>query len=172
MNDTTVATVDYFRLLGVARAYQIDAPQLKLNYVNLQKQWHPDIFPAGSLKQAAEAKALELNQAYEVLKCDIKRAMHCYALYAGQPFAEATLDGAFLAEFFEASEQLQESIASNNIAALKTLHQETNNTFSELKTQLDSLFAAAPFDAYKACRTITQMQYWHKYITQIEQQLD
>ena len=66
-----MAKNDYYATLGVSR--EASADDLKKAYRKLAMQYHPDRNPGD---KAAEAKFKEVNEAYEVLKDDQKRAAY------------------------------------------------------------------------------------------------
>jgi len=66
-----VAKADYYELLGVAKGASAD--DLKKAYRKLAMQFHPDKNPGD---KKAEAKFKEINEAYDVLKDDQKRAAY------------------------------------------------------------------------------------------------
>jgi molecular chaperone DnaJ len=66
-----MAKQDYYDILGVARG--ASAEEMKKSYRKLAMQYHPDRNPNNP---AAEQKFKELNEAYDVLKDDNKRAAY------------------------------------------------------------------------------------------------
>lgn len=66
-----MAKKDYYETLGVARGAGAD--ELKKAYRKLAMQYHPDRNPGD---KAAEARFKEINEAYDVLKDDDKRAAY------------------------------------------------------------------------------------------------
>ncbi len=66
-----MAKQDYYELLGVNRGANAD--ELKRAYRKLAMQYHPDRNPGD---KAAEQKFKEINEAYDVLKDDQKRAAY------------------------------------------------------------------------------------------------
>src|SRR3954453_23081490 len=66
-----MAKQDYYATLGVAR--DASAEDLKKAYRKLAMQHHPDRNPGD---KKAEAKFKEINEAYDVLKDDQKRAAY------------------------------------------------------------------------------------------------
>ncbi len=71
---------DYYELLGVSR--DADANQIKSAFRRLAMKYHPDRNPGD---KEAEQKFKEINEAYEVLKDDQKRA--AYDQYGHQAFS-------------------------------------------------------------------------------------
>ncbi|MEX0807638.1 MAG: molecular chaperone DnaJ [Dongiaceae bacterium] len=77
-----MAKQDYYETLGVARDTQTDA--IKKAYRKLAMQFHPDRNPGDG---KAEQKFKEINEAYDVLKDEQKRAAY-------DRFGQAAFDGA------------------------------------------------------------------------------
>lgn len=73
-------TEDYYTILGVSKTASQD--EIKKNYRKLAMQYHPDRNPGD---KDAEAKFKDINEAYEVLKDEQKRA--AYDRYGHQAFA-------------------------------------------------------------------------------------
>lgn len=67
---TTGAKRDYYEVLGVSRGASQD--EIKKAFRRLARQYHPDI----NKEEDAEARFKEINEAYEVLSDDQKRAMY------------------------------------------------------------------------------------------------
>ena len=64
-----MAKEDYYGLLEVSR--DVSAGEMKKSYRKLAMKFHPDRNPGDA---AAEKKFKEINEAYEVLRDDQKRA--------------------------------------------------------------------------------------------------
>ncbi|MEI7768490.1 MAG: molecular chaperone DnaJ [Chloroflexales bacterium] len=67
---TTGAKRDYYEVLGVSRGASQD--EIKKAFRRLARQYHPDV----NKDDSAEAKFKEINEAYEVLSDEQKRAMY------------------------------------------------------------------------------------------------
>ena len=86
------AKQDYYQTLGVAK--DANAEDLKRAYRKLAMQYHPDRNPDD---KAAEAKFKDLNEAYDVLKDDQKRA--AYDRFGHAAFEQGGGGGGFGAGF-------------------------------------------------------------------------
>ncbi len=76
----TMTERDYYEILGVAKSANGD--EIKKSFRKLAMQYHPDRNPGD---KEAEAKFKEINEAYEILKDEQKRA--AYDRYGHQAFA-------------------------------------------------------------------------------------
>ena len=83
-----MAKQDYYATLGVAR--EAGAEDLKKAYRKLAMQFHPDRNPGD---KQAEAKFKEVNEAYDILKDDQKRA--AYDRYGHAAFEQGGGPGGF-----------------------------------------------------------------------------
>lgn len=98
-----MAKADFYSVLGVSKG--ADADELKRAYRKLAMRYHPDRNPGD---KAAEAKFKELNEAYDVLKDDQKRAAydrfgHAAFEQGGHPggFDASGMGGAGLGDIFD-----------------------------------------------------------------------
>ena len=66
-----MADRDYYEVLGVARSASAD--ELKKAYRSLARKYHPDVNPGD---KTAEAKFMEVQEAYDVLSDSEKRALY------------------------------------------------------------------------------------------------
>src|SRR5262249_27402541 len=74
--------MDPFATLGLPRRYEIDMQELETRYRELQKALHPDKHAGASASQRRLSleRAIQVNEAYRVLKDDLKRAEALVAL--------------------------------------------------------------------------------------------
>jgi molecular chaperone HscB len=73
---------NYFCLLGVPEAYDIDNQKLESEYKNLQKLLHPDKFTmkCNEERDRSTHNSSVVNQAYQIMKSPVDRAVYLVSL--------------------------------------------------------------------------------------------
>lgn len=117
---------NFFTLLGVQPACQIDLATLERHYREAQAKWHPDRFvnsSAGERLAALQQTSL-LNDAYSTLKTPLRRAEHLLAVLADESSMKSgrKLDTAFLLQQLELREELEALVSSRELDGLAELH--------------------------------------------------
>ncbi len=100
---------NYFELLNLPQKFEIDKKQLFKNYIQLQQLFHPDkLVNKSSAERILGAKnSANLNNAYQVLSDDKKRAEHLLLLnniIVNKDDSNVKPDVSMLAEIMELSE--------------------------------------------------------------------
>ena len=143
---------NHFEVLGFAPTYFIDRGELEARYREQQRHCHPDRFsraPASERTQVLQ-RATDLNDAYRVLKSDVRRAEYLLALH-GIDLSEAaeqaggkkrTLDSLFLADVLELREELQEARGRNDAAAMTRIGNDIKARMAHETQRLDAGFSA------------------------------
>ena len=75
--------MDPFATLGIARAFDVDLAAVEKTHRELSRALHPDRYvgaPARASARAALAKAVEVNEAWRVVRDPIRRAEALLAL--------------------------------------------------------------------------------------------
>lgn len=120
----------FFSLLNLPTAYALDLSQLEQAWREASARVHPDRFATASAaeKRIAMQWAARINQAYDVLKNPVKRAVYLCELAGQAVDAEnnTRMDPAFLMKQMQWRETLDE--VRNDPAGLtqlaETIHQE------------------------------------------------
>jgi molecular chaperone HscB len=117
--------MDPFATLGIARAFEVDLGALERTHRELSRALHPDKFvgaPA-SERRAALAKAVEVNEAWRVVRDPIRRAEALLRL-AGVPVGEdrePKADPEFLMDMLEQREALSEAKGARDVERVRAL---------------------------------------------------
>src|SRR5215469_15490833 len=128
---------DYYEVLGVSRNASDD--EVKRAFRRLAKQYHPD----ANKEQGAEARFIEINEAYEVLSDQQKRA--AYDRY-GHAAAAGSMGGAGFADFSSFSTDIFEMFFSG---ATGTQRRSGPQRGADLRYELTITFEEAVFGCQK-----------------------
>jgi len=134
--------MDPFATLGFERRYDLDKALLDRRYRELQQALHPDKHAAAPASQRALTltKAIEVNEAYRVLRDDQKRAEALLTLH-GKSLSDQSAPPELLMEMMELREALAEARAANEAAQVARLGAEVGDKADATSRQLAETFA-------------------------------
>lgn len=161
---------DYFALLGMSPAFELDLALLADNYRQAAREVHPDRFAsadARSQRQAVE-QAAELNQAYSTLKSTTARALYLLNLQAALAEEATVQDPEFLFQQMEWREELEDLEQGQDIAAIDAFSQR----LTQARNQINTAFAAIWNDQAQrtqAERLVRRMQFLDKVLFELDQ---
>jgi molecular chaperone HscB len=117
--------MDPFETLGIPRTFDLDLAAVEKTHRELSRALHPDKFVSAtaSERRAALSKAVEVNEAWRVVRDPIRRAEALLAL-AGVPMGEdreRTADPDFLMDMLEQREALAEAKAAKDLARVHAM---------------------------------------------------
>jgi molecular chaperone HscB len=123
--------MDPFATLGIERRFDVDLEKLEKTHRELSRALHPDKYvgAGASERRAALSKAVEVNEAWRIVKDPIRRAEALFAL-AGISVGERNEPPpkpAFLMDVMEQREALADARASKDGAAVHALAIEARN---------------------------------------------
>lgn len=179
-------TRDYFDVLGVKRAYHLDPAELEERYLALSKQTHPDRFAKALPRERLEAvvRNTELNDAYKVLKRDIKRAEYLLKLEGidvGEEKPQATtgatkqlvVDPRLLMEVMELREGLAEARSDGDEGKVAQMTADVQARHAEALRIVDAGFTAyesgdrSQLDAI--ARALVAIRYYGRFLDEAAQ---
>ena len=167
-------TDNYFTLFNLPEAYVLDADLLAEKYWLLQKQTHPDRFASASKQDQLKSAqyAAIVNDAYEVLKSPLKRAIYMLKLKGLEQDDQRSskLSPDFLMQQIELRETLEDIKANENPqVALAVLDEKLQEQLAELERALDACFKEATESAIKtAAETVNKMHFIIKMLKEVE----
>jgi molecular chaperone HscB len=135
---------NFFTLLGVKPACQIDLDSVEQHYRQAQAKWHPDRFVNATAAErlAALQQTSLLNDAYTTLKTPLRRAEHLLAVLDGDDCAHSDqkLDKVFLLQQLELREELETLVHDRNLDGLaslyKTVTEQLNSQWQTFSAQI------------------------------------
>lgn len=147
-----VAARTHFEVLGLLPTYFIDRAELESRYREAQRHTHPDRFSRAPAAERAQVlrRATDLNDAYRVLKSDVRRAEYLLSLH-GIDLSESaeqaggkkrTLDSLFLSEVLELREELQDAQSAGDAPGIARIGDDIGRRMTEETRELETRFAA------------------------------
>lgn len=183
-----VAARTHFEVLGLQPSYFIDRAELETRYREGQRHSHPDRFSRAPAAERAQVlrRATDLNDAYRVLKSDVRRAEYLLSLH-GIDLSEAaeqadhvagrkkrTLDSLFLAEVLELREELQEAQSGNDAARIGRIGDEIRRRMAEEThaleagfSRLDAAAAREPAPLEGLAEILLRLRYYQRFLDEI-----
>jgi molecular chaperone HscB len=168
--------VDPFATLGLTRRFDIDLAELERRYRDLQRAFHPDRHTAApaSERRMTLQKAVEINEAYRVLRDDQRRAEAMLAAVSGEarPEPERVADPELLMEIMELRESLSEAKAAGDAAAVARLSERVARERAETLETLVRTFAALPerpvANALAPARQlVSRLKYYQRFLDEV-----
>ena len=176
---------DHFEVLGIPRAYHLDAADLETRYLALQKETHPDRFAKAMPRERMEAvvRNTELNDAYKVLKHDIKRAEYLLKLEGvdiGEEKPQSTtgatkqlvVDPKLLMEIMELRESLAEARSDGDDGKVGALTKDVTERRKNAMKLVDEGFTAYESGNKKVldgiARALVSLRYYARFMDEVE----
>ena len=176
---------DHFEVLGVPRAYHLNAADLESRYLALQKETHPDRFAKAMPRERMEAvvRNTELNDAYKVLKNDIKRAEYILKLEGvdiGEEKPQSTtgatkqlvVDPKLLIEIMELREALADARSDGDDAKVAALSKDVTARRAAAMKEVDEGFRVYERGDKKSldaiARVLVSLRYYGRFMDEVE----
>jgi molecular chaperone HscB len=176
---------DHFEVLGIPRAYHLDAADLETRYLALQKETHPDRFAKAMPRERMEAvvRNTELNDAYRVLKHDIKRAEYLLKLEGvdiGEEKPQSTtgatkqlvVDPKLLMEIMELRESLSDARSDGDDGKVAALTKDVSERRKTAMKLVDEGFKAYETGNKKVldgiARALVSLRYYGRFMDEVE----
>jgi molecular chaperone HscB len=167
---------DHFGQFGLPERFEIDLSELERRYLALSRELHPDRHAAGGASQrlAAVQKTTDLNQAYQVLKDDFRRAEHLLhrrgleTTEGDSQDQRITVDNDLLMEMMELNEAAAEARAAHDRARLDALAADVRGRSERTWAQLRQGFAEVEAGQAEPLRQLvaelTALRYYRRFL--------
>ncbi len=161
---------DYFTLLGLPRAYHVDARTLEERYHERSKLHHPDrhVRADGVTRVKNALATSELNQAYRALRDPVQRAEYLLKLNGIDVSDEKSGQVApdFLMEMMELRERLAEARAGRD-------EREIGALAADVRARRDAALAGvgegfARGDLAAVAEALVALRYFRRFLDEIE----
>lgn len=165
-----MAFLEYFTLLDVLPAFDIDMAALEASYFREQRRNHPDRFigkPEAD-KMAALQRSADINKAYETLRDPLKRAQYLLLLqgiFVGTEKDNVKPGKELLAEIMELREAVDEA---RDLSALYQLNDELTETHEKLLNFIGIAYTKSQWD--KMAQQVLKLGYIEKTMDDVRKQ--
>lgn len=161
------AQQNYFAILGIQPACEVDLHDLANRYRRLQQAVHPDKFlrECDRSQRLAQQQAALVNEAYRTIKSPLARVQYLLEM-AGQHQAqsETSKDVAFLMQQMELRQRLDQVVGD-----LDALDELSNDVHESIKEYLDAFSVAWSAANWQAARSVmVKLQFASKLSSEIE----
>jgi len=161
-------TVNPFETLGIEPAFSLDLALLEQRHRELSRALHPDRHAASGAaeRRMALGRAIEVNEAYRILKDPVRRAEALLAL-RGAPAGEGNeppASPALLMEVMERREALAEIRKTKDEAALQRLVNEVRTKLSAVEDALAREFSSAATNSAEILKRLGELRYYRRFL--------
>jgi len=166
--------MDPFAALGIERTFDVDLAALEKVHRELSRALHPDRYVGASPseRRAALTKAVEVNEAWRVVRDSIRRADALLAL-GGVPVGEergGKADPAFLMDMLEQRESLSEAKAAKDLASVHRMAAAIEERARGVEKHLSEGFARARADANDLAglaAKVGELKYYRRFLEEV-----
>jgi molecular chaperone HscB len=166
--------MDPFATLGLPRSYEIDMQELETHYRALQKAMHPDkhVGTSASQRRLSLEHAAQINDAYRVLKDELRRAETLLALYGAPAAAAEAADQEFLVEMLALREALGEAKDARDLAQVRALAGQVEEQRGQAQRELTQVFAAlgqcaSAAESGRAAALVSRLKYFRRFLDEV-----
>lgn len=167
--------MDAFDVLGLPPAFDLDPKLIEQRYRDLQRALHPDRFTQASAseRRASLSRAVSVNDAYRVLRDELKRAEALFVRLGGEISERGgqAADPGLLMEVMELREQLSDTKARGDAAARDKLTREVRaldrQTIDALRGALSALAAGDASARDATARALSRLRYYRRFLDEV-----
>ena len=160
--------MEFFDIYEIEPSFSISENELKKKYLVLQKKFHPDRFAHSSIEEQKTAliNSSLINDAYQVLKDDIRRAK--YLLECNGVEITNHTNPAFLMKQMEYEEKIEDH--SNDKNQLLSIQKELQEELDQYKDNITVDFDKKNFD--RATNQINEFIFIDKLHLKIKEKIN
>jgi len=164
-------TVNPFATLGLAPSFDLDLAAAEKTHRELSRTLHPDRFVAAgaSERRAALTKAVEVNEAWRVVRDPIRRAEALLELAGATTEDEGgrrpDTDPEFLMEMLEQREALAEAKQAKDLARVRALAGAIETRSRSVEGTLAVRFARG--EAATLVGTLSELRFYRRFLDEV-----
>ncbi len=158
-----------FAVLGIAPRFDLDLAAVEKQHRELSRALHPDRFAAAgaSERQAALGKAVEVNEAWRIVRDPIRRAEALLALHGVDASQETrtSSDPEFLEEMLEQREALDDAKRAKDLEAVQRLAHGIEAKSKAVEVVLTEGFAREDWAALAG--KVGELRYFRRFLDEV-----
>ncbi len=167
--------MDPFATLGVPARFDLDLAAVEKVHRELSRALHPDRYASAgaSERRAALGKAIEVNEAWRVVRDPLTRA-HALLALRGAAVAEgkeAPADPAFLMEMLELRESLDAAKQARDATAVARMAADVNARYeaalAEMSAGFDRLASATGSEGALLAAKLGELRYYRRFLDEV-----
>ena len=163
-----------FETLGIPRQFGVDLAVVERTHRELSRALHPDRFVGAppSERRAALARAIEVNEAWRVVRDPIRRAEALLALadVAVGEDREPKADPEFLMEMLEQREALAEARHSRDLVAVRKMAAAIEARAADVERRLADGFARG--EAASLVGSVGELRFYRRFLDEVSAIVD
>jgi molecular chaperone HscB len=161
--------MDPFATLGIARAYDVDLAAVEKVHRELSRALHPDRYVGAppSERRAALSKAVEVNEAWRVVRDPIRRADALLAL-SGVVLGEGDgrkAEPEFLMDMLEQREALSEAKQARDLEGVRRMAAAIDARFLAVERALATGFQRG--EAASLAAKVGELKYYRRFLDEV-----
>jgi len=160
--------VNPFETLGIEPVFSLDLTVLEQRHRDMSRALHPDRHAASGAteRRMALGRAIEVNEAFRILKDPVRRAEALLALrgVATGEGKEPPASPALLMEVMERREALAEVRQTRSQPALDRLIAEVQAEAGRTLTTLGNEFASPTLNSTEVLKRIGELRYYRRFL--------
>lgn len=167
--------MDPFATLGLPKRYDLDLAELESRYRELQRALHPDRHAgaSASVRRMSAQKTALVNDAYRMLRDDMRRAEALLAVHGGSAVRDDQVaDPEFLMQMLELREQLGEAREAGDHGRVQALAAEVDALQNTARGQLRQAFESlsgqqSPGTLAQAADLVSRLKYFRRFLDEV-----
>jgi len=163
---------NYFSFFELPAKFDIDLPDLIKRYREIQRVVHPDKFASSPERERLQAVqyAAQVNDAFDILKSPLSRAIHLLRLNGVETEKNATIsDPVFLMQQMEMRELLEVAATKQDaLTAIEEAIDDIEGRYRDLLGEIKDMFSEASPDYHKINDNILKLQFFDRLKNEAE----
>ncbi|MGH7271217.1 MAG: Fe-S protein assembly co-chaperone HscB [Polyangiaceae bacterium] len=162
--------MDPFATLGIGRSFAVDLAAVEKTHRELSRALHPDRYAGAttSERQAALAKAIEVNDAFRIVRDPIRRADALLALSGVTAGGEESRTGVaqeFLVDMLGQREALSDAKHARDLAAVRELASAVDARFAAVERVLREGFERG--EAASLAGKVDELRFYRRFLEEV-----